>query len=564
MTKTLSSPITQLRERYDVVVVGSGYGGGIAASRLARAGKTVCLLERGDEKQPGDYPNDVVELLKNVQIDSAVARTGSPTAMFDVRYNKDINVVVGCGLGGTSLINAGICLRPDPRVLASDAWPTELRNEAVLDEFFGHAEDMLKPSVTPDDYLHSAKTTAFGAAAKQLNNTAVPVPILVNFQPLPSGVNHVGVAQTACVGCGDCVSGCNYGAKNTVLMNYLPDAKNHAAQIFTRVRARQVEKADGGWRVYGETVGDNGAATNFTVAAEIVILAAGTLGSTEILLRSARNGLKLSNQVGNHFSANGDTIGFAYNTDHEVNGIGLGAVTPNGKPAVGPCSTVMMDARGGVEIGNGMVMEDGAVPGALASVLAPLLAAGAGVLGTHDRTGLWEALRRGERDVQSELLGAYAGATRNTLFMLLITYDDSAGRMSLDNDRLRVDWPGLGKQRQFAAASELMRRASAALDGSYIPNPIWNDLTNQNLVTGHPLGGCIMADSADRGVVNHKSQVFSGDTGDGVHDGLYVMDGSVVPTALGVNPLLTISALAERSCYQLARDRGWVINYKLV
>jgi len=127
-------------------------------------------------------------------------------------------------------------------------------------------------------------------------------------------------------------------------------------------------------------------ATNFTVAAEIVILAAGTLGSTEILLRSARNGLKLSNQVGNHFSANGDTIGFAYNTDHEVNGIGLGAVTPNGKPAVGPCSTVMMDARGGVEIGNGMVMEDGAVPGALASVLAPLLAAGAGVLGRSYRS----------------------------------------------------------------------------------------------------------------------------------------------------------------------------------
>ena len=70
-----------------------------------------------------------------------------------------------------------------------------------------------------------------------------------------------------------------------------------------------------------------------------------------------------------------------------------------------------------------------------------------------------------------------------------------------------------------------------------------------------------MADGPDRGVVNHKGQVFTGDADGGVHAGLYVMDGSVVPTALGVNPLLTISALAERSCYLLAQDYGWTIDY---
>ncbi|HYW88993.1 MAG TPA: GMC family oxidoreductase, partial [Chloroflexota bacterium] len=143
----------------------------------------------------------------------------------------------------------------------------------------------------------------------------------------------------------------------------------------------------------------------------------------------------------------------------------------------------------------------------------------------------------------------------------LLASDDSAGRMSLSDDRLRVDFPGLGEQVQFQQGSELLQRTTSALDGSYIRNPIWKELTDYKLATAHPLGGCVMADSPERGVVNHKGQVFSGEPGGGVHEGLYVMDGSVVPTALGVNPLLTISALAERSCYLLAQDYGWTIEY---
>ena len=153
-----------MQARYDVVVIGSGYGGAIAASRLARAGKRVCVLERGAERQPGTYPNSPLGMLANVQFDSPQVRGGSPTALFDVRYNKDINIVVGCGLGGTSLINAGICLRPDTRIFANDTWPSELRNEAVLEPYFVQAEQMLRPSVTPDTYLKLSKTTALGQA----------------------------------------------------------------------------------------------------------------------------------------------------------------------------------------------------------------------------------------------------------------------------------------------------------------------------------------------------------------------------------------------------------------
>lgn len=559
MDAPLSSPLEKLREHYDVVVIGSGYGGGIASSRLARAGRSVCLLERGEEKHPGDYPNTGLGLLDQVQFDCPKLRAGSRTALFDVRYNSTINVVVGCGLGGTSLINAGVCLRPDPKVFASEAWPAELRDEMALDEFFARAEAMLKPSVCPSGFAQAPKPAALGEAAKQLGKKTTLMPVLVNFEPLADNLNHVGVTQYACVGCGDCVTGCNYRAKNTVLVNYLPDAKNHSAEIFTRARVLHIEKTSAGWWVHGKSIEGKADGDPFTVRAGIVILAAGTLGSTEILLRSYENGLRLSEQIGHHFSSNGDMIGFAYNTGRIVNGIGLGTLKPDQNAPIGPTATVMVDFRAD----SGLLLEEAAIPGALADFLAAALAIDARLFGSQGSQGPWERITAKLREAQSKFFGAYTGATRNTETLILLARDDSMGRMFLNDDRLRIDWPGLGQQPQFEKGSDLMHRATLALGGTYLLNPIWNELTDHNLATAHPLGGCVMADDAGRGAVNHKGQVFSDQSGDAVHEGLYVMDGSVVPTALGVNPLLTISALAERSCHLLAGDNGWVIDYTL-
>jgi len=220
-----------------------------------------------------------------------------------------------------------------------------------------------------------------------------------------------------------------------------------------------------------------------------------------------------------------------------------------------------VDLRNGSAPDSGMVLEEAAIPGALSDLLAPLLAIEARLQGSGASQDLRDQIRKEFLEIESKLFGAYTGATKNTLSLILLTNDDSMGRMFLNDNRLRIEWPGLGTKPQFVKGSELMRQVTQALGGEYIQNPIWNDLTNHNLVTAHPLGGCVMADNADGGVVNHKGQVFTGDPGGGVHEGLYVMDGSVVPTALGVNPLLTISALAERSCYHLAREYGWSFEY---
>ena len=102
----LSSPVGELKDHYEVVVVGSGYGGAIAASRLARAGREVCLLERGREFQPGEYPDTELEAVHQMQVDAPAAHSGSRTGLYDMRVNDGITVFQGCGLGGTSLINA--------------------------------------------------------------------------------------------------------------------------------------------------------------------------------------------------------------------------------------------------------------------------------------------------------------------------------------------------------------------------------------------------------------------------------------------------------------------------
>src|SRR5882757_5619516 len=116
--KRLSSPISALKPAYDVVVIGSGYGGSITASRMARAGKKVCLLERGREILPGEYPDEFKESSEETQIDAPHLHIGKKTAMFDVRVNPDITVIKGCGLGGSSLINANVGLEPGENVFS--------------------------------------------------------------------------------------------------------------------------------------------------------------------------------------------------------------------------------------------------------------------------------------------------------------------------------------------------------------------------------------------------------------------------------------------------------------
>lgn len=562
----LSSPVQNIKDHYDVVVVGSGYGGAIAACRLARASRRVCLLERGREIRPGEYPDTLLEAAEETQVQLSESHIGDRTALFDFRIGHEISVLVGCGLGGTSLINANVALRPLPAVFEQPAWPAAIRSIAGqqgLDPYFRLAEEMLGSTPYPTSAPALRKLQAQERSAGALGRPLHRPPINVTFS---TGMNAAGVPQGGCQLCGDCVSGCNYSAKNTTLMNYLPDAHHHRAEIFTQVAVRYVEPAPAGWLVHFEILeagrelfGDQ----PLFVHANRVILAAGTLGSTEILLRSRDKGLPLSPLLGQRFTGNADFLGFAYDCDMAINGVGAGSHPMRGREPVGPCITSYIDLREGVPLTDGLIVEEGSIPGAAASLLPAAFGLAADVEGQPTHTGLWDRFKAQIRTLQSNLFGAYTGAVHNTQTYLVMGHDTDRGKLELVKDTLHLSWPGVGKSPIFATISQLLKRATEPLGGTYLKEPLWNHYTREQLITVHPLGGCVMADVASAGVVNDRGQVFRGDSGIDVHPGLYVMDGSILPTPLGVNPLLTICALAERCCELLVADGGWESDMSL-
>ena len=237
--------------------------------------------------------------------------------MFDFHVGPDITVVSGCGLGGTSLINGNVALEPGDPIFADERWPRPLKdNPEALRPFMRAAKEMLGSNPYPLSWPELPKLRTLALVADSLNRPVSRPDINVTFV---DGPNAVGVRQNACALCGDCCSGCNYGAKNTVLMNYLPDAHWHGAHVFTEVAVRSVERWQGQWRVAYDVLGEAGAGTAGvgprSVLADVVVLAAGTLGSTEILLRSRDLGLPVSDRLGRGFSGNGDVLAFAYDTE---------------------------------------------------------------------------------------------------------------------------------------------------------------------------------------------------------------------------------------------------------
>ena len=552
----LQTPWKQRRSQYDIVIIGSGYGGAITAARLATAGlnppRSICILERGKEWQPGDYPEQPGDVLLNVRSDL------NPLGLYELLNYPDISVIKGSGLGGTSLINANVAICPDREVFEQLPWPKEITYD-TLAPYYKQAFDVLAANPHPSA-LDLPKVQALDRRAVELGTNAKALDIVVNFTI--NGANKYGVEQKPCVNCGNCVTGCNVGAKNTLYMNYLPMAKNAGAIIHTQAKVEWLQKLPGGgWRIHGKHVEDDGD-ESFTLNAGEVILCAGSLNSTEILLRSEKNGLSVSPALGTRFNGNGDFFGLAYNTDYETDVLGypfLQPPAPGASPEPGPNIVGVVRYNGSLPEAQRIAVEDFSFP--LASVAASK-ALFAAIRGQDTVTGNEDSqLQRLLRDVNLvNPLQDRKGALDHTMLYLVMGQDDARGTILFEapwtepDGRIRVSWDHAGQQQIFTRMNEELRRHARALRGSFISNPTWSFFNLGHLVTAHPLGGCPMGDDYLHGAVDVYGRVFAGDGT--VHKGLYVTDGSIVPSALGVNPFLTISALTERFAARKIRQLG--------
>ncbi len=568
MAFRLSKPVQELKPHYDVVVVGSGYGASVAASRLSRCGRKTALLERGKEYSPGSFPNDLSQARDEFQLSGCGRHFGPPTALMDFRYGEDIHVLLGCGLGGTSLINANVCLRPDPRVFQDSIWPEALRGDGTLWEGFARARRMLRP-VTYSGEPALKKLDALGMSARALGVDLDYPPLHITFDERANAAN---IIQPACTLCGDCCSGCNVGAKTTTVVTYLADAAAFGAEIYTGTTVSFLGKNDdGSWTVhFCPTDLDSRKTIESpdlqTITAKAVVLGAGTLGSNEILLRSKGRGLAVSDRLGHGFTGNGDMITMGYNNDVPINGVGVGFPAKVAGDPVGPAVAGLVDLRNTPELNDGIGLVEASIPSSSAALLAPMLVPGGKIFADDTDRSFDDQLDEMGRAALSLVKGAYEGAVHHTQTFLAIGHDDAGGQIVLEDGEVRIKWPGLADQKIYEKIDEICARAVAATGGSYMRNPLSNASLGGNPLSVHPLGGCAMADDISGGVVDHKCEIYDASPSSppgAVHDGLYVCDGSVLPRSVGIHPLFTITAIAERAMLHIARDKGWQFDDRL-
>ncbi len=607
LSEGLEVLIAELAERahdntepdFDVVIIGSGYGGSIAASRLAWAEQAagvplkVCLLERGKEYLAGMFPASVSSLAGHLrtttprtwnteqereQGGTSAAAEGLRDGLFDVRVDDDYNVLVANGLGGGSLINAGVMETPPPGFFET-GWPREILEDTGI---MNHYRDMTRELGATDQdgrdntialheqaqrkplKKHSAlKKLASGSPHAQFRDAAITV-------AMQDGDNDAGVRMRQCTLCGDCATGCNMGAKISLDLNLLPRARRREGmRIVTGATVLTVTPAGEFWNI--EVVHtlptiaakEDGASI---LKARRVIIAAGALGSTEILMRSKAAGLGVSGQLGQRFSGNGDMIAVGYNMETEINAVADEADALDAR-SVGPTITGVVDCRA-ANPDHPVVIEDMAVPGAMRWVFEELYTTVNSLrqLATVD----WRT--HGNKHPDPDPLSVDRKAIQHSQVYAVIGDDGADGVLEFRDDfiatsdgAITINWPSVRSKSLFPAQIDQLEAlaSDSGSGGSIIPNPLWRPLPDNleflsggargPLMTVHPLGGCSMADSGSLGVVNHCGQVFKGDE-DEVHHNLVVLDGAILPRAVGTNPALTIAALCARAMPYLLRD----------
>lgn len=552
-------------EHFDVVVVGTGFGGSVVAQRLAAADRRVLVLERGKRYPPGSFPRSPIGFKRNLW-DPSEGLHG----LFDLWSFSALDALVSSGLGGGSLIYANVLLRKDEHWFVSpdapgpggEAWP--LRRDD-LEDHYDRVEKAIGVQQYPLEhapYDQTPKTLAFKAAAEERGMDWFRPPLAVTFanpgeapalgEPIVERRPNIhGRPRETCRLVGECDVGCNYGAKNSLDYTYLTEAWHDGADIRTRCEVREFgPREGGGWTVHyiEHTPEREGSQTRtdglprVTVTADHLVLSAGTLGSTYLLLRNRAALPGLSPRLGDGFSGNGDLLAFAARcTERGMDGARAPRLIDAARgPVITSAIRVADELDGSGRRGRGFYVEDAGYPEFVSWVLQAVdapnaLAKGLSVLAHLVRT----RLAHGNEDVSaevSELLGD-CHLSSGALPLLIMGRDVPDGRMSLAGDRLEVDWrKDRGSRRYFDEAREVAQELCDVLGGQFLDNPLW---LLSRVITVHALGGCRMGRTDAEGVVDPFGRVFN-------LPGLHVADGSVMPGPVGANPSLTIAALADR------------------
>lgn len=561
-------------EHVSTVVVGSGFGGAPIAYRLAASGDEVCVLERGRAWPPGSFPRSPAAFGRNFW-DPSEGLYG----LFNPWSFRHLEAVVSSGLGGGSLIYANVLLRKDRNWFSEQAahggqWPVGYDD---LEPFYGLAEAEIGGSQYPFDrepYASTPKTRALQDAADRLR-TARGVDLewglpklAVSFTPPEHGAalgveipeppdrpNLHRMPRYTCRLVGECDIGCNFGAKNSLDYTYLTAAQHAGARIETLCEVIALsEHPDGGYLVaYDQHLPDpdrplSARRERREIRATRVILAAGALGTTYLLLRNRAALPRLSRTLGTRFSGNGDVLAFVLRCmELTADGPRPRRIDPSRGPVITSYVRLPDAADGAPGTARGLYIEDAGWPEfvnwMIGGLDTPKLVWRAGAW-ARSAVHQWLA-HDPDSDIGAELstLLGPSTLTDTSIGLLGMGRDTPDGRLRLrGSQRLDVDWSTGTSQEYLQRMRTALRGLAEQLGGDLVEPPQARAL--RRLITVHPLGGCPMGRGPDSGVVDSFGAVFN-------YPGLYVSDGSVMPGPVGANPALTIAAFAERCADRL-------------
>ncbi len=514
-----------MRTHYDVVVIGSGFGGSVAALRLVEKGYSVAVLEAGRRFTDDELPRTSWDLRRYLW-----APQLGCYGLQRLHLLPDVLVLAGAGVGGGSLNYANTLYQPPQAFFDDPQWAHITDWAAELAPYYAQAKRMLgvttNPTTTPSD-------AAMRQVAEQMGvgHTFTATPVGVFFGEAGTTVadpyfGGAGPERTGCTECGSCMTGCRAGGKNTLVKNYLYLAEQAGAAVHPLTTVDTVApRGGGGYRVSTRRTGGLRHRAGATFTAEQVVVAAGTYGTQRLLLRMRADGVlpRLSSKLGSTVRTNSEALLGAKARDRRVDYSTGVAITSSFHPDEHTHIEPVRYGKGSNAMG----------------LLQTVLSDGGGRVPRVLKT-LGVALRHPAAAGRS--LSVRHWSERTVIALVMQTTDNSLvlryARNKLGRRRLTSSpGPGTPPPTWIPQGHTAARLLAEAIDGD--PGGSLGDVVNIPM-TAHFLGGCAIGDGPDTGVVDPYLRVFG-------HPGLHVVDGSAVSANLGVNPSLTITAQAERA-----------------
>lgn len=533
----VSDPSEEITFDFDFLIAGSGFGGSVSALRLVEKGYSVGVLEMGRRHRFSGFANTSWQFWKYLWLPRLFCY-----GIQRVTFLRNALIFTGTGVGGGSLVYAGVLMEPPGAAWADPAWAGIADWKSVLKPHYDTARRML--GVTQNPKLYEADTV-LRDCAREIGRDA-------HWKPADVGIyfgdpdqlkadpyfNGHGPERKGCIYCGGCLIGCRQGAKNSLDLNYLHLAERNGARVFSDRQVTLIRPLSTGFALSTERPGRILFKEGRQFTARCVILSAGVLGTVPLLLRCKQRGTlpKLSEVLGRWVRTNGEAI--------------IGVRTSSGRagfsPSIADTSRLQIDGQTTVQVARYPRGSD------LFALISTLLPGGRG--------GSSRFLRFLFTCAQSPIAFLKSlvpfGWAKQSVLLIFMRQDSSAFSLSL---KRRWYWPfskclssagacGEEAERQAALTARSFARRFAARLGGYLQCAV-TDALFKAPTTVHPLGGCVMGRGADEGVVDMRGRVFG-------YTGLYVMDASIIAANLGLNPSLTVAALAEHAMSYIPPKTG--------